>query len=126
AEARDLYAGLFTALERYPEGVAESRRAYQLDPLSLRIHSNLMFNLLASRQYDEVIAEARRAIERDPKFATAYAVMGLAYTQKRQFPEAIKALEKGNELDPNPMMQLFLAHVQAVAGNKTESRKLLA
>jgi TolB-like protein/Tfp pilus assembly protein PilF len=126
AEARDLYGGLFTALERYPEGVAESRKAFQLDPLSLRIHSNLMFNLLAARQYDEVIAESRRAIERDPKFATAYAVMGLAYTQKRQFPEAIKALEKGNEIDPNPMMQLFLAHVQAVAGNKTESRKLLA
>jgi TolB-like protein/Tfp pilus assembly protein PilF/predicted Ser/Thr protein kinase len=126
AEARDLYGNLLTAIERYPEGVAESRRAFQLDPLSLRIHGDLMFNLLASRQYDEAIADSRRAIERDPKFATAYAVMGLALAQKRQFPDAIKALEKATELDTSYNLQLFLAHVQAVAGNKTESRKLLA
>jgi len=126
AEAHDLYGNYFTALEQYPEAITESRRAHELDPLSLRIYGDLLSNLIAARQYDETIAECRKALETDSSFSTAYAVMGLAYAQKKQFPEAIAALKKANALDPNPTMQLFLAHVQAAAGNRAEAVQLLA
>jgi TolB-like protein/Tfp pilus assembly protein PilF len=126
AEAHDFYGNYFTALEQYPEAITESRRAHELDPLSLRIYSDLLNNLVSARQYDETIAECKKALQVDSNFASAYAVMGLAYGQKRQFSEAIAALKKANELDSNPTMQLFLAHIQAVAGNRAEAEQLLA
>lgn len=126
AEAHDLYGEYFTAQGQFQEGIAESRRAHDLDPLSLRIQSDLFYAILEARQYDETIAECQKAIEANPKFASAYTVLGLAYAQKKDFSKAIDALKKAADLDPNPTNQLFVAHVQAVSGNKAEARALLA
>ena len=126
ADAHDFYGNYFTALGQFPEAIAESRRARELDPLSPRAYFDLLGNLLDARRYDETIAECKKALETDAKFGAAYAMMGLAYAEKRQFPEAIAALTKATELEPIPTVKLFLAHVQAAAGNRAEAEKLLA
>ena len=126
ADAHDFYGNYFTALGQFPEAIAESRRARELDPLSPRAYFDLLGNLLDARRYDETIAECKKALDTDAKFGAAYAMMGLAYAEKRQFPEAIAALTKATELEPIPTVKLFLAHVQAAAGNRAEAEKLLA
>jgi eukaryotic-like serine/threonine-protein kinase len=125
ADAHDLYGSYFTALTQFEQGIAESRRAHDLDPLSLLIYSDLLNNLVDARHFDEAVAECRKALEREPNFASAYAVMGLALAEKRQFPEALAAMRKAYQFDPNPTVSLLLAQVQAASGNRVEATKLV-
>jgi serine/threonine-protein kinase len=103
----------------------EGRRASNLDPLSLRISSDVLYTLVLSRRYDEAIEECRKALAREPNFAFAHAWMGVAYTQQRRFPEAVAALQKAQQLDPNYTIALLLAHVEAAAGNRAAAGKLV-
>ena len=125
ADAHDLYGLYFTALTQFEQGLAECRRAHDLDPLSLLIYGDVLGNLLYSRHFDEAIAECRKALEREPNFATAHMVMGLALAEKRQFPEALAAMRKAYQIDPNPTLSLMLAQVQAASGNRVEAEKLV-
>jgi len=125
AAAHDLYGNYFTALKQFEQGLAEGRRAHDLDPLSLLIVGDVLNTLIDARRFDEAIAECRKALEREPNFATAHMVMGLALAEKRQFPEALAAMRKAYQIDPNPTLSLMLAQVQAASGNRVEAEKLV-
>ena len=60
-----------------------SKRARQLDPLSLIINADLGVGLYTARRYDEAIAQLRKTIEMDPRFYFAHLESGRsAGTQK--------------------------------------------
>ncbi len=83
--------GIFLAMRRgrIDEGIAEIKRAQELDPLSLIISADLGFVLYHSRQYDQAIEQCRKTIEMDPNFAKAHDYLSMFYDAKGMYEEAI-------------------------------------
>ena len=126
SDAHYLYGEYLVNLLRQDQGIAEIQRAHQLDPLSLRVASDLAWALVWSRQYDRAIENGKQLIAANPGFPWGYVWTGMAYSQLGKFPEAIAALKKAVELEPDAAMDHFLADVEAAAGNKAEARRIAA
>jgi len=113
---------------RLDEGIAEAKRALELDPLSQLAITELGRTYMSARQYDQAIAQCRKAVELDPNsFPGAHAWLIVAYTFGEKYPEAIA--------ETNNMIALFgreqrslalLGWVYAKSGRQGEARKLLA
>ena len=115
-----------SARGKLDEGLAEQKRAEELDPLSPAIANQVGITLVCARQYDAAIIELRKAIELDSSFVSAYTYLGLAYAFKGQFPEAIAEGEKALEISHGATYQLGrLGSIYAMAGKKAEARKVL-
>ena len=82
-------AGIWLAIGHIDEGLAESRRAVELDPLSPEINTALGFNLYFARRYDEAIKQLRTTIAIDPDYWWAHEWLGRAYARVGRFSEAI-------------------------------------
>lgn len=89
---------------RADEGLAEMKRAYELNPLSIRINTGLGDMLAfahAHRQYDQAIVQFRKAIELEPAqwvLGSIYWHLGAVYEKKGMYAEAIAEYQKGMNL----------------------------
>jgi len=63
---------------RYPEAVAESETAVQLDPLSADMHAATALTALGARRYDLAVQESRRTLSLDPQFVGGNAIEAVA------------------------------------------------
>jgi TolB-like protein/DNA-binding winged helix-turn-helix (wHTH) protein/Flp pilus assembly protein TadD len=124
--ARQWYADCLTAVGRHDEALTEITHAWRLDPSSFIISADVGWNLCYARRYDKAIEHYRGAIEREEDFPEAVLGLGEAYLQKLMFEDAIRQLRMAVDLtEGSPKMLGALAHAYAVAGQKTESLKLL-
>src|SRR6201982_3601689 len=82
ATAHHWYASHLIQLGRYDEGIAQMRKAENLDPLSLIINADLAELLVLAHSYDESIRQSRKTIEMDPNFALAHNQLGQANPTK--------------------------------------------
>ena len=105
--------------------IAQSNRAIDIDPLSLRTNANLAWDLFFARRYDEAIGQSLKVIDMEPKFWLAHMYLGLAYEQKGKFPEAAAELEKARQLSDSPLVLGMLGGVYAVSGRRAEAMKVL-
>jgi tetratricopeptide (TPR) repeat protein len=83
---------------RMDEATAVTKRALELDPLSLIINAELGFAYYWSRQYDKAIAQYRKTLEMDPNFVFVSWAIGQAYEQKGMHEAAIAELNKARAL----------------------------
>lgn len=121
------YALYLVGQARYAEALAVMQHAYELDPLSLVINTNLGWVLYYARRSSEAIAQYRRALELNPHFVQAHFLLGLAYEQAGSHDKAIAVLRRALSLsDENWRLVASLAHAYAVAGQPDEARLLLA
>ncbi len=103
--AHTVYAYYLHSMGRANEGLAEMKRAYELNPLSIRINSGLGDMLAfahAHRQYDQAIAQFRKTIELEPAqwiLGSIYWHLGAVYEKKGMHVEAIAEYQKGMNLD---------------------------
>ncbi|HEY6618027.1 MAG TPA: TIR domain-containing protein [Steroidobacteraceae bacterium] len=73
-------SGTFAArMGHFDAGLAATRRAVVLDPLSRVSHSVLSRALYAARRYEEAVAAFAEVISLDPDFKVTYGERGLAY-----------------------------------------------
>jgi TolB-like protein len=103
ARAVSLAPGNARVLQRYgnfaanmghsEEGLAASRRAVVLDPLSTESHRKLGEGQWVSRRYNEAVATFEQNIALDPKDSRSYAWRGLAYYGLGEFDRALAACE---------------------------------
>jgi TolB-like protein/predicted Zn-dependent protease len=77
---------------RYAEGVAEARRARELDPLSAWVAAILAVTLVTAGDTEEAVLEARRATALDPLSFVARWVLGLTLRYAGRLDEAESAL----------------------------------
>jgi len=63
---------------RYPEAVAESQTAVQLDPLSADMRAAAALTALGARRYDLAAQESRRTLSLDPQFVGGNAIEAVA------------------------------------------------
>jgi TolB-like protein/Tfp pilus assembly protein PilF len=125
ATAHHWYALYLRAMGRFEESLEEIRQAQRLDPLSLIINTVVGTHFYYARQYDKAIEQCRKTLELDSNFHIAYGVIGEAYTQQGMYQEAIAELQKATSLSPGPEGLALLGYTYALAGHRSEARKVL-
>jgi len=124
ATAHHWYAWHLIVTGRNTEGIAESKKAESLDPLSLIISADLADALCIAHRYDESVQQSQKTIEMDPHFAVAHYELGQALEQKHEHDQAIAEFRRAIELSGgNTTFESNLANAYAVSGRKEEAMK---
>jgi tetratricopeptide (TPR) repeat protein len=126
ATAHHWYAWHLIVTERNGEGIAELKKAENLDPLSLIISADLADALCIAHRYDESVQQSQKTIEMDPHFAVAHYQLGQALAQQHRHEEAIAEFRRAIELSGgNTTFESNLANAYAVSGRKEEALKIV-
>ena len=125
ATGHQWYSEFLVAMGRHEEAVAEARRAYELDPLSLPVNLNVGWVFYRARQQDRAIEQFRKTLELDQNFSPAHFFLGHAYEQKGMYEEALAEFQKAISLSGrNPRLLSVLGHGYAVSGRTQEAMKV--
>ena len=103
--ARSSYAIYLTALGRTEDGLAEMRKAQQLDPVSQMSNITSTYVFYLAHQFDHAIVAAKRILELYPQSGAAYYWLGQCYEQQGKEQEALAAYRHastGSELQGSP------------------------
>jgi tetratricopeptide (TPR) repeat protein len=125
SDAHDLYSAYFAALGDSKDALAEIQHARDVDPLSLRFADRYLYILVLFKNYDHAIAEANSMLAKNPDFVMGHAWKAMALMMEGKPHEALAEQKRAYEIDANPGMQIFLAIIQAAAGNKAEASNLI-
>jgi len=126
ATAHHWYAWHLIVTGRNEEGIAELKKAENLDPLSLIISADIADALCIAHRYDESMLQSQKTIAMDPHFAVAHYQLGQALAQKKKYDEAIAEFRRAIELSgENATVESNLANAYAVSGRKEEAMKIL-
>ena len=113
---------------RFDEGIAEAKRARDLDPLSLPVNNALAGRLLVAGRTAEALEQVQKTLEIDPYFAPAHQTRGWAYLNTGKHQEALlefrKALQLSGTHDTD--IELDLGFAYAATGNRQEAGRILA
>jgi serine/threonine-protein kinase len=121
------HAQLLSSLGRHAEAITGSRRALDMDPLSLILYAAVGDVYFFARQFDRAIEYYRRSTALDPGFLPGHTDLARAYEQKGMLDEAIAEYKLSIALErSDPGLSAGLAHSYALAGRKDESRAILA
>lgn len=126
ATAHEYNGWYLVATGQIDEGLAESRRAVELDSLSSEINTVLGFNLYFAHRYDEAITQLRTAVTIDPDYWWAHAWLARAYGRTGRFPDAITEARKAQQLSAYAEAESVSGRVYADAGDRVEAEKVLA
>jgi Flp pilus assembly protein TadD len=106
--------------------LAESRRAIELDPLSLVVNTAFGSRLYWARRFDEAIAQCRKTLELDPAYGGARRCLALAYAQRGAPEQAVRELERdGSGSSRTPSAVADLGYVYARAGRSMDAHKVI-
>src|SRR5213080_3970610 len=125
-QAHHWYAIYLVWVGRTNEGLAEIRRAQELDPLSLPINMTLGWCLCDAHQMDEGIDQLRKTIEMDPRFVVAHNRLALCYERKGMYDAAIAEFQKISDLGARSLAIAELGQAYAASGKRGEAQKALA
>jgi len=121
-----IYGDLLIAMGRFKEGIAETERAQELDPLSLIINAGVGWCFYFARQYDKAVEQFRKTLDMDRYFVPGHAWLGGTYLQQGLFPEGITEIRAASEISGgSPLYVALLAHAYGVAGDKAQAQKIL-
>ena len=126
ATAHQWLGELLIDVGRDKEGLAEVRRALALDPIPPGPNSALCFAFYKIRQYDRAVTQCLQTLEVFPRYEQPYFGLGFAYSGEGRYAEAITTLEKAMAMTSGaPPAATLLAHVRALAGDASASRRLI-
>jgi len=94
AHTRNRYAQLLMWTGRFDEGISESKRAQELDPLSPMIAGDLGYEYMVARRYDDSILQCKKAIDLEPSAMWLHAMLAWAYARKGDYALAVSEHEK--------------------------------
>jgi adenylate cyclase len=124
--ARLYYAYVVCAPQgRLEEGLAQLRRAEELDPLSPTISVNIGDELSQAGRIDEAIAKLRKVVQANPDFPTAHSSLGIALTMSGRLEEGIREVQEARRLSPRLGFLADLIFVFSLAGRVEDARALL-
>jgi TolB-like protein len=92
ATARQWYGTYLVWVGQIDEGVAETRRALELDPVSVIINSNLVEALLAADQVDEAVEQYDRL--HTLSSTTSRSLLGWAYLADNRLDDALTVFDE--------------------------------
>jgi eukaryotic-like serine/threonine-protein kinase len=108
------YSTFLVVIESIEAGIAEIKRAQELDPLSTTTKLNLsVIYWFHARQYDNGIRVSKEILEMDPRCAMAYFYLGSIYLLQNRYVEALQAFRQCERLEPHDIYNKYnfaLAH----------------
>ena len=106
--------------------IAQTRRALELDPLSILNNSQLGRCLYLAHRFNETIDQSLKTLELDSTSASAHAYLGQSYAHQGRFAEATAALQKAVEMSGGRAeMKAALGYAYALAGNRNGAREVI-
>jgi len=121
ARSHNLYAWLLTDLGRFDEAIEESKRAHELDPLSVRIWVDYGRRYYFARDYDKAIEEYLKVLEVFPNSRRGRSELALALSQKGMHNEAIAEILKTDFEHPH----WHAGYIYGVAGKREKALEIL-
>ncbi len=120
--AHHWYSVLLHSVGRTEEGMAEIKKAQQLDPLSAVIGVNVGIIHLGNGDSKAAATEFKRIVEFDPNWWGGHFYLGLAYLELGLFDEGVKEIRKGSELTnrTGPSISV-LGYAYAIQGRRSEA-----
>jgi eukaryotic-like serine/threonine-protein kinase len=126
AHAHEYYGWYLVSAGRIEEGIEESKRARELDALSLETNAMAGQNFYFAHQYDLAIDTFRKTLDMEPNYWIARTLLGSSYEAKGDFPRAVAECEKGRKIETSiPLALSLLGHAYAVSGKKREAEQAL-
>jgi eukaryotic-like serine/threonine-protein kinase len=94
ATAHHWYGDFLANMGRSEEGLRETSRAQELDPLSLLINTSLGRQFYLARQNEKAVQQLRKVLDIDPKFTPARWMLEEVYAQMGEQKEAVAERER--------------------------------
>jgi len=120
-----VYGLLLTVNRRFQEGIAETKKAQQLDPLSSYLETrSLMQQYHRGPSKDETVVAWRKFLEFNPDSFSGHVYLGLAYLARRMYPEAVSEFESSDRIAAQTGSQLpraLLGCAFALSGRTEEA-----
>src|SRR6266403_1828952 len=102
ATAHHWYGDYLANMGRPEEGLRETKRAQELDPLSLIINTTLGWQFYVARHNDQAAEQLRKVLDIDAKFAPARRMLEEVYAEMGKQKEAVAEREKILSLSGSP------------------------
>jgi tetratricopeptide (TPR) repeat protein len=96
---RQWYGQILVNTGRFDAGLAEGRRAVELDPLSQVVNLALGIELNSARLYDEAIAQLQQTLKLGKNFADTHYFLFEAYANKGLYKDAVAVYARQKHLD---------------------------
>jgi serine/threonine-protein kinase len=111
----------------YHEALAELQVAEELDPLDLKIKTQIGYVYYFLRDPERAEAQFRRVLAIDPHFAFCHYALGDVNAHQGRYEEALAHLEESVRLGGMSVNHLgILSYVNGLAGKAAEAKKLFA
>jgi serine/threonine protein kinase/predicted Zn-dependent protease len=123
AAIHDNLAWVLSSVGRHDEALAESRRAFELDPLNDWVAGHRIEYFYRARRLDEAQAEAARILALLPDSVFAKWTLGNTKLAARDYDGAIRVYLTRAVATPDKNFMVGLAH--ALAGRQAEARAVL-
>jgi TolB-like protein/cytochrome c-type biogenesis protein CcmH/NrfG len=121
------YAEYLSWRGRFPESIAEIRRAQELDPLSLIINAGVGFAFYQARRYDQATDQLVKTVEMDTNFYPAHAFLARVHTKTGRSKEAITEFQTAIKLSGgNARLVAELGYAYAVSQDRARARGVLS
>jgi TolB-like protein len=123
------YGVFLTSMGRLDEGLARSREAARLDPLSVGPVHDLAINAMARGDLEEAAKGFRRAIDIDPNWTWGYVKLGRTLAMQKKCPEALPQAEIAEGRIAGgaaPLARSWLGVTFALCGDGARARQKLA
>ncbi|HTW58875.1 MAG TPA: winged helix-turn-helix domain-containing protein [Terriglobales bacterium] len=118
--------GYLVGIGRTDEGIAELRKALELDPLSLMIATDLAKWLCFTGKFDEGMKLFQKVFEVDPDFTEAHILLAEAYEVRGMYSEAVAELKKIKSPDVHGFVKSQLGRAYALQGKRGEALEIVA
>jgi eukaryotic-like serine/threonine-protein kinase len=126
ADGYCVYSYLLSSQGRGKEGVAQARKAVELDPLNLKSLNDLAYALYSAREFDEALKQTNRVLEMDANYEPALNAQVYVYSAKGMHDLAIESGLKARKVSNESAIELAtLGYAYGVAGKKKEAEEIL-
>jgi TolB-like protein/Tfp pilus assembly protein PilF len=125
----EAYGSFLISMGRLDEGLAQSREAARLDPLSVQPFHDIAINALVRGDYGQAAAGFRRTIDIDPDWTWGYIKLGRTLSLQKKCKEAFVQTEIAERRiagGASPFSRSWLGSTYANCGDIARARQKLA
>src|SRR6266540_3016338 len=106
-------------------GLAEVRRARELDPLSPIVNTILGIAYYLRREYADAVTQFHKTFEIDPNFLLAHVMLGQTLVMQGAIDEGIAEAQKARQINGDVGVLSILGYAYARKGDREQALKIL-
>ena len=127
ADAHRVYGDFLIVRQQFDRGLAEKKRAEQLDPLSVVASWDVGRAYFYEGRFAEAEEQARKTIRLDEKFPSVYLLRTQIALAQNHLPEAIALAKQTIAVGgPKPLYVSTLGYIEALAGDRAGAEATIA